>query len=163
MCPEKFSRTQWAILAGPSTLDTDEFYDLEEDPFEVHNRIYDSKLMLVRNRLHDMLLEHMNRTRDCFRGYQWACRPWREDKHAEWENDGFTRQRENEEYEPRQLDYDTGLPMESAVRYKIDTTKKVRDKEYIRELCGAVQTLLQEVQDWDERHAVAQKVVRQLK
>ena len=99
-------------------LDTDEFYDLEEDPFEVHNRIYDSKLMLVRNRLHDMLLEHMNRTRDCFRGYQWACRPWREDKHAEWENDGFTRQRENEEYEPRQLDYDTGLPMESAVRYK---------------------------------------------
>lgn len=25
-----------------------------------------------------------------------------------------------------------------------------------------MQTLLQEVQDWDERHAVAQKVVRQL-
>ena len=30
----------------------------------------------------------------------------------------MTRQRENEEYEPRQLDYDTGLEMESAVRKK---------------------------------------------
>ena len=29
------------------------------------------------------------------------------------------RQRENEEYEPRQLDYDTGLPMEKAVRNKL--------------------------------------------
>ncbi len=27
-------------------------------------------------------------------------------------------QRENEEYEPRQLDYDTGLPMKEAVRKK---------------------------------------------
>ena len=31
---------------------------------------------------------------------------------------GMTRQRENEEYEPRQLDYDTGLPMTQAVRAK---------------------------------------------
>lgn len=27
-------------------------------------------------------------------------------------------ERENEEYEPRQLDYDTGLPMKEAVRKK---------------------------------------------
>ena len=27
--------------------------------------------------------------------------------------------RENEEYEPRQLDYDTGLPMKEAVRNKL--------------------------------------------
>lgn len=31
---------------------------------------------------------------------------------------GMTRQRENEEYEPRQLDYDTGLEMEISVRRK---------------------------------------------
>ena len=36
-----------------------------------------------------------------------------------WNNCGYTRQRENEEYEPRQLDYDTGLPMEKAVRNKL--------------------------------------------
>lgn len=35
-----------------------------------------------------------------------------------WTNDGYTRQRENGEYEPGQLDYDTGLPMEEAVRKK---------------------------------------------
>ena len=33
-----------------------------------------------------------------------------------WDSRHMTRQRENEEYEPRQLDYDTGLEMESAVR-----------------------------------------------
>ena len=37
----------------------------------------------------------------------------------DWNNGGYTRQRENEEYEPRQLDYDTGLPMEKAVRNKL--------------------------------------------
>ena len=40
------------------------------------------------------------------------------------ENDGYTRQRENEEYEPRQLDYDTGLPMITAVRKKTTMDEK---------------------------------------
>ena len=57
-------------------------------------------------------------TRDLYRGYQWSMRPWRTDFIPDWENEGYTRQRENEEYEPRQLDYDTGLPMEEAVRKK---------------------------------------------
>ena len=58
-------------------LDTDEFYDTKEDPFEVHNRICDEACKKARNELHDQLLEHMNRTRDLYRGYQWAARPWR--------------------------------------------------------------------------------------
>lgn len=99
-------------------LDSDEFYDLLKDPYEIHNRISDDSLKEVRNQLHDCLLKHMNQTRDLYRGYQWACRPWRPDKVPCWENDGYTRQRENEEYEPRQLDYDTGLPMKEAVRNK---------------------------------------------
>ena len=99
-------------------LDTDEFYDLEADPYEVENRIGDPACAAERDRLHDALLAHMNETRDLYRGYQWAARPWRTDLAPAWENDGFTRQRENEEYEPRQLDYDTGMPMESAVRNK---------------------------------------------
>ena len=99
-------------------LDTDEFYDTNTDPYEVCNRIHAEETADVRDRLHDQLLGHMNDTRDLYRGYQWACRPWRPEKMPAWENDGYTRQRENEEYEPRQLDYDTGLPMKEAVRKK---------------------------------------------
>ncbi len=100
-------------------LDTDEFYDTDADPYEVCNRINSEETADVRDRLHDQLLGHMNDTRDLYRGYQWACRPWRSEKIPVWENDGYTRQRENEEYEPRQLDYDTGLPMKEAVRKKL--------------------------------------------
>ena len=37
---------------------------------------------------------------------------------ATWDYTGLTRQRENEEYEPRQLDYNTGLEMKEATRAK---------------------------------------------
>lgn len=99
-------------------LDTDELYDLKRDPGEVHNLIGDPAYAKIRDELHDILLEHMNMTRDLYRGYQWAARSWRKDRQPVWSNDGYTRQRENEEYEPRQLDYDTGLEMEKAVRKK---------------------------------------------
>ena len=105
-------------------LDTDEFYDMQNDPYEINNLIGDENFAVQRNALHDRLLQNMNDTRDLYRGYQWAVRPWRKDKLATWENDGFTRQRENEEYEPRQLDYDTGLPMEKAVRSKMTKDTK---------------------------------------
>ena len=105
-------------------LDTDELYDMESDPEELHNLIWEEGYAGIRDRLHDLLLAHMNDTRDLYRGYQWAARPWRRDKQPAWENDGFTRQRENEQGEPRQLDYDTGLPMESAVRRKVTRRSK---------------------------------------
>lgn len=107
--------------------DSDELYDTETDPYEVKNLINDAEYKEVRNRLHDAVLEHMNATRDPFRGYQWAARPWRPEIKEKWENDGYTRQRENEEYEPRQLDYDTGLPMVNAVRKK--ETNDVKGKK----------------------------------
>ena len=65
----------------------------------------------------------MNQTRDPYRGYQWGVRPWRK-INCSLGNDGYTRQRENEEYEPRQLDYDTGLPMITAVRKKTTMDEK---------------------------------------
>ncbi|MFA9397607.1 MAG: sulfatase-like hydrolase/transferase [Clostridiaceae bacterium] len=99
-------------------LDLDEFYDLEKDPFEVNNLIENLEYCEIRNEMHEELLENMDKTRDVYRGYQWAVRPWRSDKKPTWNNSGYTRQRENEEYEPKQLDYDTGLPMVSAVRFK---------------------------------------------
>lgn len=98
--------------------DTDEFYDMQADPYEIQNLIDDERYTEVRNELHDKLIAHMNDTRDLYRGYQWRMRSWRPDFIPNWENEGYTRQRENEEYEPRQLDYDTGLPMETAVRKK---------------------------------------------
>lgn len=99
-------------------LDTDEFYDLEKDPYEVNNLINSEEYAEIRNHMHDLLLEHMNQTRDLYRGYQWRMRPWRPGFVPTWKGDGYTRQRENEEYEPRQLDYDTGMPMKEAVRNK---------------------------------------------
>ena len=97
----------------------DEFYDTKVDPDELHNLIEDERYTEERNRLHDALIDNMDKTRDPFRGYQWECRYWRKDaKTPTYENHLCTRQRENEEYEPRQLDYATGLEMVSATRIK---------------------------------------------
>jgi uncharacterized sulfatase len=100
-------------------LSSDELYDLEADPEEMHNLIDSAAHHTIRDSLHDRLLAWMNETRDPFRGYYWERRPWRTDaRPATWRYTGMTRQRENEEYEPRQLDYDTGLAMTAAVRQK---------------------------------------------
>jgi uncharacterized sulfatase len=100
-------------------LSTDELYDLAADPDEMVNRIGDPALAAARDALHDRILAWMNETRDPFRGYYWERRPWRTDaRPASWAYTGWTRQRENEEYEPRQLDYSTGLPMVEASRRK---------------------------------------------
>lgn len=102
-------------------LSQDEMYDLESDPYEMHNLIDSAHHQEIRKRLHDAILDWMNQTRDPFRGYYWERRPWREDaRPATWDYTGYTRQRENEEYEPRQLNYSTGLVMEVAVRKKKD-------------------------------------------
>lgn len=97
---------------------SDELYDLETDPGEMHNLIDSPGLAAVRDRLHDQLLNWMNTSRDPFRGYYWGRRPWRPDFPENWSNAGMTRQRESDGYLPRELDYDTGLPMASATRRK---------------------------------------------
>ncbi|NOR82726.1 MAG: sulfatase-like hydrolase/transferase [Ardenticatenales bacterium] len=101
-------------------LVTDELYDLEKDPEEMINLIDSEAHAAIRDRLHDRILDWMNHTLDPFRGYYWERRPWRLDaREATWEYTGMTRQRENEEYEPRQLDYRTGQAMVAAVRNRI--------------------------------------------
>jgi len=101
-------------------LSGDELYDIQEDPGEMQNLIKSSRHSEIRNRLHDILLQHMNETRDPFRGYYWERRPWRKDASpATWDDTSMTRQREEDPYfEDRQLDYSTGLPMENATRKK---------------------------------------------
>ena len=65
------------------------------------------------------LLAWMVETTDHFRGHCWESRPWRTDaRPATWDYTGMTRQREHGEYEPRQLDYTTGLEMKKATRKK---------------------------------------------
>ena len=97
---------------------TDEFYDLETDPGELNNLIDSQEHAAIRNDLHDRLLNWMNTSRDPFRGYYWGRRTWRPDFPETWENAGMTRQRENDGYLPRELDYDTGLTMVHATRAK---------------------------------------------
>jgi uncharacterized sulfatase len=100
-------------------LSSDELYDLETDPDEMTNLIAAPEHAAARDRLHDRLLQWMNDTRDPFRGYCWERRPWRADSRpATWAYTSMTRQRDHEDYEPRQLDYDTGLDMTAAVRRK---------------------------------------------
>lgn len=99
---------------------TDELYDLEEDPGELMNLINSPDHTGIRNHLHDRLLDWMNDSRDPFRGYYWGRRAWRPDFPETWANAGMTRQRENDGYLPRELDYDTGLTMTTATRLKGD-------------------------------------------
>lgn len=100
-------------------LASDELYDLETDPDEMRNMITSPVYSAIRDRLHDQLLAWMNDTRDPFRGYYWERRPWRKDaRPATWDYTLMTRQREEDGYEPRQLDYLTGLEMKEVVREK---------------------------------------------
>jgi uncharacterized sulfatase len=99
-------------------MTSDELYDLQSDPGEMHNLIDSPAQAEIRNRLHDKLLDWMNTSRDPFRGYYWGHRPWRTEFSEDWANAGMTRQRESDGYLPRELDYDTGLPMEKATRSK---------------------------------------------
>ncbi|MFU8781293.1 MAG: sulfatase-like hydrolase/transferase [Kiritimatiellia bacterium] len=100
-------------------LSSDELYDLQEDPGEMVNLIHSPDHTTIRDRLHDRLLEWMNDTRDAFRGYYWERRPWRTDaRKATWDYTAMTRQRIEDDFEPRQLDYNTGLAITEAVRPK---------------------------------------------
>ena len=99
-------------------MTTDELYDLQVDPSEMNNLIHSGEHAAIRDALHDRLLEWMNTSRDAFRGYYWGRRAWRPDYPVTWENAGYTRQREDDGYLPRELDYDTGLTMVAATRPK---------------------------------------------
>jgi uncharacterized sulfatase len=93
-------------------LDTDELYDLGEDPIEVRNRINDPALTSVRDRLHAALLAWMGRTRDPLRGPHWSRRAWTSpDIGSTW--GGPTRPRPfDEPWYPKTMLYETGKPID---------------------------------------------------
>jgi uncharacterized sulfatase len=98
-------------------LDTDEFYDLRDDPLELRNRMGDPALAAERTRLHRALIAWMNRTRDPLRGPHWSRRPWNgEGNGSTW--GGPTRPRPADEpWYPKSLLYDTA---EVITRYEYD-------------------------------------------
>ena len=96
----------------------DELYDLQNDPVEMNNLILSEQHASLRNQLHDRLLDWMNASRDPFRGYYWGHRPWRPEYPETWQFTGMTRQRKCDGYLPKELDYDTGLPVKSFTRPK---------------------------------------------
>ncbi len=103
-------------------LSSDEFYDLETDPGEIHNLIEDPSVKDIRVTMHKRLLEWMNDTRDPFRGYVWEDRHWREDgkDNVSWSYTGHTRNRIDTDYEPLMLTYESAEPItpENRVRKK---------------------------------------------
>lgn len=94
-------------------MSTDELYDLESDPYEVNNLIDKPEFEGVRNALHEKIITQMNDTRDPFRGVYWHNRSWRDDFIPTWEYSEFTRVRKDDGYNPRCLDYNTGLEVDS--------------------------------------------------
>ncbi|WP_158781189.1 sulfatase-like hydrolase/transferase [Pantoea sp. BAV 3049] len=91
---------------------SDELYDRDADPEEVCNLIDDPRFATERNQLHDQLLNYMERIRDPFRSYQWACRTWRTDAEPRWM--GPFRPRPEDGYSPVVRDYDTGMPTQGV-------------------------------------------------
>jgi uncharacterized sulfatase len=98
-------------------LDTDEFYDLREDPLELRNRIDDPATAAERDRLHGALMAWMNRTRDPLRGPHWRRRAWSiGGADSTW--GGPTRPRPDDlAWYPKSLLYDTA---EAITRYEYD-------------------------------------------
>jgi uncharacterized sulfatase len=90
-------------------LDRDELYDLEQDPHELTNRIDSEHHAGVRDRLHERLLEWMDRTRDPFASPEWAHRPWSGRGEIRWSSG--RRHRPPDGIHPPALGYNTGLPV----------------------------------------------------
>lgn len=112
-------------------LSSDEFYDLEDDPYEMHNLIDDPLYYNIIVEHHDRIIDWMNDTRDPFRSYYWERRPWRRDggRRANWSFTGCARHRiESARYEPLQLEYENGLPIKSTVVPKKMWYSRWRDK-----------------------------------
>lgn len=100
-------------------LTTDEFYDLINDPFEMKNEINNPIYDTIKREMHQKLLDWQNETRDPYRGYYWANRPWNPlTDLVNWDFTGYTRQYKESKGENKQLDYANGLEIKEYTRKK---------------------------------------------
>lgn len=98
----------WKLVIN--LLDTDELYNLREDPHELHNRIDDPSAASARDEAFDLLLWRMWTQRDPFRGMGWERRAWRPAGGNPYGGRGH-RGRPADGYLPPYLHYDTGKPI----------------------------------------------------
>ncbi len=90
---------------------SDELYDRRNDPNEMHNPIDDIHFADVRSKMHDALLDYMDKIRDPFRSYNGTCvRGAKMHNRAGW----AFRPRPQDGYSPVVRDYDTGLPTQGV-------------------------------------------------
>lgn len=110
-------------------LSSDELYDLERDPAEMVNLIADESHHVLRDTMHDKLLDWMNETRDPFRGYYWERRPWRKDARvASWNYTGYCRQKSPDYDELTEYNYTTAQINPNPV-YQLVTPVNTRENE----------------------------------
>jgi len=89
---------------------TDELYNLANDPDELENLIYEASAADERNRLHQELLDWMDDHVDPQRGMPWQRRGWRDAGKNPWHFGAPMRPVPDDGRMPPYLDYDTGLP-----------------------------------------------------
>lgn len=88
---------------------TDELYDLKNDPGEMVNLIENPETVQVRDELHRRLLTWMEESRDPFRCAEWEYRPWRGVHKDIWTN-AQRLHRKTDGFLPVCNNYDTGMP-----------------------------------------------------
>jgi len=101
-----FVRDNWKLVIN--LFGMDELYDLESDPYELHNRIADPASAAVRDALHTALVEWMYAHLDPWRGRPWEVRPWHAVERPIWR--APLRPLPADGYRPPYIDYDTGRP-----------------------------------------------------
>jgi uncharacterized sulfatase len=96
---------QWKLIINLD--DDDQRFDLQNDPHELVNRIGDASSAERRNALHDAILAEMDRTRDPFRTWRWANRPWRGQIQTPWYFGGERRNKPaGFDWQPQPLEHD---------------------------------------------------------
>jgi uncharacterized sulfatase len=105
-----YLRWPWKLVIN--LHQTDELYNLAEDPDEMVNRIGDASCAAERDRLHDELIDWMYAHVDPARGRPWECRPWHDASRPNWHMP--LRPVRDDGVMAPYLDYDTGLPTEGA-------------------------------------------------
>lgn len=94
-----------------SLFDSDELYNLQQDPLEQVNLIGDPGHAAIREQMHQELLEWMYVRRDAFRSPQWGRRPWSKSRRFATCG-GRIRTAPPDGLGPEARGYLTGLPIE---------------------------------------------------
>jgi len=101
-----YVRWPWKLVIN--LHQTDELYNLEDDPSELHNRILDEGAAPTRDALHDALIAWMDDHVDPQRGTPWERRSWHDASRDCWRPDAPLRSVRDDGVRPPYIDYGTG-------------------------------------------------------